>query len=851
MRNDGRLYGLTHGNGQADSGNYAQLNTATGAVLSSSDDGMRAFVVTSEPEMGQPPAFSPSQYGIQFEAMAYWQSDNSTARRLFAVGRRHVLDDPNANLENDSAVAVETGNLLFELDPDTGEVLHEVDQDQTAWLSSGTDRIPIGTFENIGQIIGLAIIGDRMFGTTANGQLYEISNFLVQGDASDTASIASVGQLGLLAGASLTSLSAGPPHVEGGQYRDTLFALDRNGRLYAYDTDGNARGVFLNGATVINTGVSNASGLAFSSLDYNLWHATTNRRGDAGHGILPSPSNNVARTTQATDIDLLVGGGSFYFGLSPNPAPSDPDVPQPGAAAYGSNPDIISTYGLPGGAYGTLTSKTFDLAGYSALDKPTLYFNYLLDTPDNNSTVSATDAFRVFASTDGVNWELLATNNVTPNSETPPTITPSGGAYKAQSAKQKVQALYDGTLVDLETQETALAWRQARVDLGDYAGKSGIRLRFQFTTAGTMGSGNSLYGTGRVLKALPGTQIPNGSSFTISGQTFVFRKGEAADERNEIAISNADTSEMVAQKMAAALDRLFVANSAQQQVRVDASSGTFTLTFRNPTTQVEETTDPLQFNASAADVLAALETLPSINPGDVTVTSTATSRWTITFGGQYANTAVDLLTVTDIDLDTGADEIRVSINFTPQAQTVTLNGSLGDFTLNFKGTDANPLMPGQQTVPILHNATAAQVQQALEGLDDIDPGDVIVTGQPGGPYTIVFTGQYNNVLMEPLEFTDNLGGASIHAYTVSPDDPDIFTSAKVVGDELRLFSNTIDSAGILPFSNGQTTGDNHGNFLSRTRDRSNLEETFEGVYIDDFVVGFASRGEMVDGLAAQ
>ncbi len=739
MRNDGRLFSLSNGSSPDNTGNYVQFDTSTGNIVSSTDDQLKTFKTTSGTGKNSDPyMFSQVQVGVQYTAMAYWQSDNNTNRRLFAIGER----DAAGSLPG----TIRVQNLLYELDPDTGQVLHVVTGAEAFTpfeeMIPGTDAIPVGELVNVSQqLVGMTIIGDRMFAITAEGQLYEIKNFLIPPNASTfvsettsadvtQASATPVGQIPLPAGVTLTGLSAGPPHVEGGAYQNTLFAIDTNGKLYSFDTSGNARGVFLNGAWTVDTGVSNAQGLAFSSLDYNLWHATTSRGNDPGHGIDPSADKNVARNN-STD------GTSYYFGLTSSDG-------QPGAAAYGSNPDILNTYALPGGAYGTLTSTTFDLAGYSAFDKPTLYFNYFLNTPDNNSNISATDAFRVFASTDGAKWELLATNNVVPgsNSENPQVITPSGGSYKGQSANQKVQGLYDNTMVDpttgqVVTSDGEMVWQQARVDLGDYAGKSNIRLRFEFTTAGTMGSDFSLQGTGDTLKALPGSQLNDGDTFTISGHDFVFRKGVPATLRNEIAINDTDSSTTVAQAIAAALDRVLITDT--QQVTLSATSGTF--------------------------------------------------------------------------------------------------------TLDFSGTVANPIAT-ETTGAIAFNASAADVQAALEALPSIAPGDVSVTGGNGGPWKIAFTGQYANQPMNLL--AGNATAGSVSAFTVTAaDDPAIFSSAKVVGDELRLFGNTITSAGPLPRFTGTLTGDDHGKFDSRTRDRS--LSTVEGVYIDDFVVGFASRGEMVSG----
>jgi hypothetical protein len=84
-----------------------------------------------------------------------------------------------------------------------------------------------------------------------------------------------------------------------------------------------------------------------------------------------------------------------------------------------SNPNIVGTYNFPGGALGSLVSGSFSLAGSVAEDRPTLYFNYFLDTENHagsNIQSDVNDPFRdsarVYASRNGgQTWELVATNN--------------------------------------------------------------------------------------------------------------------------------------------------------------------------------------------------------------------------------------------------------------------------------------------------------------------------------------------------------------------------------------------------------------------------------------------------------
>lgn len=71
-------------------------------------------------------------------------------------------------------------------------------------------------------------------------------------------------------------------------------------------------------------------------------------------------------------------------------------------------------------------------------------------------------------------------------------------------------------------------------------------------------------------------------------------------------------------------------------------------------------------------------------------------------------------------------------NVTDEVQTLTVGGSgLTSFTITYSG---------QTTSSLAAAATAAQVQAALEALSNIAPGDVTVTGNAGGPWTLTFGG---------------------------------------------------------------------------------------------------------------
>ena len=84
-----------------------------------------------------------------------------------------------------------------------------------------------------------------------------------------------------------------------------------------------------------------------------------------------------------------------------------------------------------------------------------------------------------------------------------------------------------------------------------------------------------------------------------------------------------------------------------------------------------------------------------------------------------------------------------------EVKTVTVTGSPtgGTFTLT---------LDGETTGTIAYNASAATVQTALEGLSNLNPGDVTVTGSAGGPWTLTFGGARAGLDVPVM--TKNAGG---------------------------------------------------------------------------------------------
>jgi hypothetical protein len=84
---------------------------------------------------------------------------------------------------------------------------------------------------------------------------------------------------------------------------------------------------------------------------------------------------------------------------------------------------------------------------------------------------------------------------------------------------------------------------------------------------------------------------------------------------------------------------------------------------------------------------------------------------------------------------------------TNELQRITVTATAGSFNLSFR-TEEPSITSRTTTTNIPYNASAAEVQSALEGLSNLGAGNVAVTsanpggeaGVPGGPYTVEFKG---------------------------------------------------------------------------------------------------------------
>lgn len=153
-------------------------------------------------------------------------------------------------------------------------------------------------------------------------------------------------------------------------------------------------------------------------------------------------------------------------------------------------------------------------------------------------------------------------------------------------------------------------------------------------------------------------------------------------------------------------------NPGNFTVYLAALSGTFTLGYAG------QLTAPIAYNANAATVQSALESLSTIGAGNVTVTGDP-GRWNVT----TPSTTPGMLTVDGTSL-------------APLSFSVTVG------TLNFTITVGD-----QTTAPIAFLSSASTIQQALEQLSNIGTGGVTVTTTLFGFALSFMTGPLNGFLV--------------------------------------------------------------------------------------------------------
>ncbi|MBA2116784.1 hypothetical protein [Bremerella alba] len=154
--------------------------------------------------------------------------------------------------------------------------------------------------------------------------------------------------------------------------------------------------------------------------------------------------------------------------------------------------------------------------------------------------------------------------------------------------------------------------------------------------------------------------------------------------------------------------------------------------------------------------------------------------------------------ISGLDQDAVVDSTTFSVggNSTNEVQVVTLPGnpSGGTFTLTFQG---------QTTANLNYDQSSSDLQTALEALSNIGSGDVSVSGDDGGPWTIEFTGSLAGTDVGQMTASGaNLTGGSVAISTVQAavahqNEQVLLTmSASVTSGTFTLSYDSSESSGI-------------------------------------------------------
>ena len=800
MRDDGKLYSFTYlptGAGAASTGRYRQISTADGSILSDVDDGIMTYVSDGN----VPPGVIPDDQGVTFRAMI--DVVEAGTRYTYAIGTRRINGTYDANEQ-----------LLFKFDQYGNPVSPGGSQEAIP-----TSILPWRVLTGInGFVTGLDFCDGVLCGITDTGWLYglpggydlppedvkipdsppptwtanrwtidisENAYFIVDLDV--------VFEDYGMSDIPFSGLTIGPPNVESGAYAKTLFATDILGNFYAFektiDEDTNEitfkqSPVFLDGQSMITLGITNtmtgevdpiggATGVAFSTLDYNLFHVTTSRYTDEGHKITLTPDDS-----RSAILNYPKNGNySYWFGFE-----NSGSFEHPGSRSYlDDNAEVISTYDLPGGAHGTLTTNAFSLVGYTSQDSPILTFDYFLET-DGTDTDIVTDSARVYISADGANWALLATNIDTPGNVM---------TYSDDYVPPPVY-LQDGTG----------GWLQTRVDLSGFVGLDNLRLKFEFATAGSTlvsdSPSNSLY-SGAYLRAVAGSELLDGDTFLMASDgfstaintTFEFDMGYSVKVPNSAgsAIPDGETLTIT-----------------------DDEGGTVTFEFdRDGEWDPSHTRLRLDDSDSANEVARALSAA---------------------FNSFYTTAHPDYTEPVSVAVGDRVYLCRMEANGSGIPMLpITWHGAM-----DVSQTPAS----GMELALDFEETTAPGVVNGMEGTVLV-PVDAFM-----GPAAVAY--QISRTV--DTFYAEHYNGED----TGTERNPDLFTSVKCDQDLIHVLKHIVLDQGPLGYGNllfgeesfagregGATT-----QFFFNTQGQDNAHE---GWYIDNVMIGFTERGEMISNAA--
>ena len=159
-----------------------------------------------------------------------------------------------------------------------------------------------------------------------------------------------------------------------------------------------------------------------------------------------------------------------------------------------------------------METNRFSLEQYSSADKPTLYYNYFAANDGND------DRLRVYVITEDGAQHLVTSNTLVRgiDVEDDEFDDPTAEGQYDDDIDVTVQQSFDNTA----------AWRQARIDLGSFAGMENLQLRVEYSTGGTALSSSDALRTvsGKILANTVDREfVVEGSQITAVAEAFVMR----------------------------------------------------------------------------------------------------------------------------------------------------------------------------------------------------------------------------------------------------------------------------------------------------------------------------------------
>lgn len=262
-----------------------------------------------------------------------------------------------------------------------------------------------------------------------------------------------------------------------------------------------------------------------------------------------------------------------------------------------------------------------------------------------------------------------------------------------------------------------------------------------------------------------------------------------------------------------------VPSNAVQVVTLTGSptGGNWSLTYGG------DTTISMPPDYTSTQVQNALQALASVGTDNVIVGGPTGGPYQVTFVGSLGAQAVTTMTatsslaggtspgVTVATVTEGGvggsppqnpvlfEVIPAGVEGTNAVQTITLAGAPtgGTFTLTYGG---------QTTTALAYNAAFTDMETALEALSSIGANNVVVAGDPGGPWTVTFVGTLGTRSVANMTATSSLTGGTSPDILIATTQPGASPIVATTGQYVpTLYYDVGGAQVVLKLSDGTTT----------------------------------------------